>query len=142
MKENSKSQTEGLKLPPTWCASLCRNAMNEKCIEECALKRDCSGFDLKPGIDLIDVPRFPIDEIGIMTKEEKFTSVAVYLAVLTDHLKGVESDQHFIRRPRSNDSRASQVSQDQQGEVILFSSKEEVAPHQDREKHPGSNIGH
>ena len=80
MKENGKSQTQGLRLPPTWCASLCRNAMNEKCIEECALKRDCSGFELKPGINLIDMPRFPIDQIGSMTKEEKFISVAVYIA--------------------------------------------------------------
>jgi hypothetical protein len=90
MKENGKSQAQGIRLPPAWCGALCKNAMNEVCIEHCAIVRDCSGFDMKPGINLMDMPRFPIDEIGSMTKEEKFTSVAVYVAKTVDHLQGRE----------------------------------------------------
>ncbi len=64
--------------------------MNEVCIEDCAIKRDCSAFDLKPNLKLIDMPRFPLEESGSMTKEEKFTVVTVYLAKMIDHLQGRE----------------------------------------------------
>jgi hypothetical protein len=89
MKERERNQTEGVQLPPTWCSSLCRNAMNEICIESCALKRDCSAFEEKPNLSLRDMPRFP--ETGYMTKEEKFTSVTIYLSKVIDHLQGNEA---------------------------------------------------
>jgi hypothetical protein len=86
--------------------------MNERCIEECAKRRDCSGFELKPGVNLIDLPRFPIDQIGEMTKEEKFTSVAIYLAKTVDHLKGVtdDADSKFARQRNTNTRRRSPLS--------------------------------
>ncbi len=90
MKENGRSQIEGVRLPPTWCSALCKNAMNEICVENCAIKRDCSAFDPKPSLKLIDMPRFPLEESGSMTKEEKFTVVTVYLAKMIDHLQGRE----------------------------------------------------
>ena len=90
MKENNRNQIQGVRLPPPWCASLCRNAMNEKCIEDCALKRDCSGFDPRPNLKLGDMHRFPLKESASMTKEEKFTAVTVYLAKVVDHLQGNE----------------------------------------------------
>ena len=92
MKENGKSQIQEIKLPPAWCSALCKNAMNEVCIEHCAIIRNCSGFEMKPGINLIDMPRFPIDQIGEMTKEEKFMAVTVYLAKVVDHLNGSEAE--------------------------------------------------
>jgi hypothetical protein len=111
MKENGKSQTQEIKLPPAWCSALCKNAMNEVCIEHCAIVRNCSGFELKPGINLIDMPRFPIDQIGEMTKEEKFTSVAVYVAKTVDHLKGVQDEPTTrpLRRPNHDSSTSSEV---------------------------------
>ena len=111
MKENGKSQTQEIKLPPAWCSALCKNAMNEVCIEHCAIVRNCSGFELKPGINLIDMPRFPIDQIGEMTKEEKFTSVAVYVAKTVDHLKGLQDEPTTrpLRRPNHDSSTSSEV---------------------------------
>ena len=79
-------------LPPAWCGSICRNAMSEVCIEDCATERDCSGFDPRPNLKLEDMPRFPLKGSAIMTKEEKFTSVTVYLAKVVDHLKGVDDE--------------------------------------------------
>ena len=64
--------------------------MNEICIEHCAAKRDCSAFEPKPNLKLTDMPRFPLNESANMTKEEKFTSVTVYLATVVDHLQGNE----------------------------------------------------
>jgi hypothetical protein len=73
---------------PVWCSALCRNAYNEKCVEECSVNRDCSYFEEKPGMKLGDMPRFP--ETNGMTKEEKFTSVTIYLSKVVDHLQGRE----------------------------------------------------
>jgi hypothetical protein len=99
-KGNNQSQEKVVHLPPVWCGSICRNAMSEVCIEHCAIKRDCSNFNPKPNLKLDDMPRFPIRASASMTKEEKFTSVAVYLAKVVDHLKGVEDPEQFnFRRP-------------------------------------------
>ena len=68
--------------------------MNEICVENCAIKRDCSGFDAKPNLTLADMPRFPSTE-G-MSREEKFTSVTIYLAKVVDHLKGIEDERQTI----------------------------------------------
>ena len=90
MKETEQNQIEGVQMPPTWCSALCRNAMNEVCIEDCAIKRDCSAFEPKPNLKLIDMPSFPLCESAEMTKEEKFTSVTIYLSKVVDHLQGRE----------------------------------------------------
>ena len=89
-------------MPPPWCGSICRNAMNEVCIEHCAIKRDCSGFEPKPNLKLIDMPRFP--ETKDMTREERFASVTIYLAKVVDHLQGVENEPTYatIRRPNTH----------------------------------------
>ena len=52
------------------------------------MNRDCSYFEEKPGMKLGDMPRFP--ETAGMTKEEKFTSVTVFLSKVVDHLQGRE----------------------------------------------------
>jgi hypothetical protein len=90
MKENDKNQSQQFRLPPAWCSSLCRNAMNQICVESCAIKRDCSSFDPKPNLELIDMPSFPLNKSAEMTKEEKFTVVTVYLAKVVDQLAGRE----------------------------------------------------
>ena len=94
MKERNNNQSEIIRLPPAWCGAICRNAMNEVCIEQCAPNRDCSGFEEKPNLKLTDMPRFP--KTDGMSREEKFTSVTVYLSKVVDHLQGVENEQTLI----------------------------------------------
>lgn len=77
-------------LPPVWCSTICRNAMNEACLEGCAIRKDCSEFEMKKDLKLADLPRFP--DTSSMTKEERFTSVTVYLSKIVDHLQGVENE--------------------------------------------------
>jgi hypothetical protein len=96
MKENENSQFQGVQLPPAWCGAICRNAMNEICVEHCAIQRDCSAFEPKPNLKLSDMPRFPLNDSAEMTKEEKFTSVTVYLAKVVDHLQGNEDEAPVI----------------------------------------------
>src|SRR5690349_10320720 len=102
MKDREQNQFEGVQLPPTWCSSLCRNAMNEICIEDCALKRDCSAFEPKPNLKLSDMPQFPLHETANMTKEERFASVTIYLAKIVDHLNGTEPDPNLPVFERSS----------------------------------------
>jgi hypothetical protein len=143
MKENENSQIQGVRLPPAWCGSISRNAMNDVCIENCAVKRDCSGFELKPGINLIDMPGFPIDQITSMTKEEKFISVAVYVAKTVDHLKGVQDEPEFHPHRRSNhdSSTGSQVPTNLKVEDILSDLTAGVTSLEVGEKRPSETVG-
>ena len=96
MKERQQNQFEAVQMPPAWCSAICRNAMNEICIEHCAVERDCSAFEPKPNLKIADMPRFPLKESTGMTKEEKFTSVTVYLAKVIDHLQGAVEETPVI----------------------------------------------
>ena len=89
-KKFKEKEYEPVHLPPAWCGSICRNAMNEICVEDCAIKRDCSAFEQKPNLKLGGMPRFP--ETKNMTREEKFTSVTIYLSKVVDHLQGVDDE--------------------------------------------------
>jgi hypothetical protein len=117
--------------------------MNEKCVEDCALRRDCSGFDLKPGINLIDMPRFPIDQIGSMTKEERFTSVAVYVAKTVDHIKGVQDEPKYppLRRSNHDSSASCQISPNLKVEDVLPDLAAGVASLEVGEERPGETVG-
>ncbi len=143
MEEREKNQSERIQLPPPWCGSICRNAMNEVCVEHCALKRDCSGFVLKPGLNLIDLPRFPIEHISEMTKEEKFTSVAIYVAKIVDHLKGVEDEPSYppLRRPNHDSSTSCQISPNLEVEDLLPDLAAGVTSLEIGEKRPSETVG-
>jgi len=137
-----KEETVAHHLPPAWCGSICRNAMNEICIEQCAVDKDCSGFDLKPNLKLEDMPRFPLKVSADMTKEEKFTSVTIYLAKVVDHLKGVENGQpyHPVPRPNPYRSRSSQLPENLKGEDLLHDIAETITPSSDREERESQGI--
>jgi hypothetical protein len=98
-KKIKEKEYEPVHLPPAWCGAICRNAMSEVCVENCAIKRDCSAFEPKPNLKLADMPRFPKTE-G-MSRDEKFASVTVYLAKIVDHLNGNDDEYHtfLVNRP-------------------------------------------
>jgi hypothetical protein len=133
MKENEKNQ-ESISLPPPWCGAICRNAMNEVCIEYCAIKRDCSFFEAKPNLKLIDMPRFP--QTKDMTKEEKFTSVTVYLSKVVDHLQG-EPDEYTlpIRRSDLHRTRSSSLPENLKIENLLSDFQERDPSPENRKEH-------
>lgn len=90
-----------IKLPPTWCSSICRNSMNEVCVEDCAIKRDAEWFEVKE-IALEDMPRFPLKDFtnGDMTPKERQVCAGVYLAKVVDKMQGVTDGQN-VNRVRS-----------------------------------------
>ena len=104
--------------------------MQDVCVEECAIKRDCSWFEPKEGLNLEDMPRFPFKEAKDMTKEEKFVSVTIYLSKVVDHLKGIEDERKFYpypRRPHVNRFRSSQIPSPVEIAGLLDGTKEEAA---------------
>ena len=89
------------------------------------------------------MPRFPLRESETMTKEEKLTSVTIYLAKVVDHLQGVE-DEHrafVIRRPHTNSASSLQVSPDLQGETVLSGISEAITPPEIGKEHSDTSVG-
>ncbi len=116
--------------------------MNELCIEHCAITRDCSAFDPKPNLKLGDLPRFPLETSANMTREEKFTSVTVYLSKVVDHLQGNESNEyiHPLRRPVLHRSGGSSLPQNVKVEDLLSGIQEKNSPPEDGKEHSDSGI--
>jgi len=128
-KKIKEKEYEPVHLPPAWCGAICRNAMNEICIEDCAVKRDCSAFDPNPNLKLTDMPRFPKAE-G-MTREEKFTSVTIYLSKVVDHLQGADDEPlpAHSRRPNHDRTARSKISANVEIESVLHSISEANSSH-------------
>lgn len=140
MKKMERKQAS---LPPSWCSSICRNSMQDVCVEECAIKRDCSWFEPKEGLNLEDMPRFPFKETSEMTREEKFVSVTIYLSKVVDHLKGYDDERKFQlhhKRSHVNRFRSSQISSPVEVSSLLDGAKEEASLYQ-AEPAPDSNKG-
>lgn len=89
------------------------------------------------------MPRFPIDEIGKMTKEEKFTSVAVYIAKTVDHLKGIDDEPKStpFKRPNHDRSTGSTLSSNLQSEDLLHDLTAAVTSLAAGEKRQGKTVG-
>ncbi len=78
-----------------------------------------------------------------MTKEEKFAVVALYLAKVADHLKGIENEHgtFVARRSHFGGSSGSGVPANLQGEDLLHDQPETNAPYTDRQECQGSSVG-
>lgn len=125
-----KMKSKVVKFPPSWCSQICRNSMNQQCVEDCVIKRDCSWFELKPGIRFEDLPSYPINDTKDMTGAEKFTSVVVYLTKLVDHVQGVEDHgREYLYRPSSRKILAAL-----RGKGIQTGTEGTDPTHQDREE--------
>jgi len=76
--------------PPYSTCQLCRNHLADVCFEECAPARDYRRFQLKEKIDLLTMPRFPLqDFLEEMSPNVRQIVVAIYIAKITDFLQGV-----------------------------------------------------
>ncbi len=117
--------------------------MSEICVESCALKRDTSAFELRPDLTLDDMPRFPRRDTKGMTKEERFTVVTIYLAMVVDHLKGIENEHGttVIRRPHFDGSSGSGVFADLQEQDLLPGGQERDTTPQDWSECPDPTEG-
>ena len=111
-------------LPQAWCSRICRNSMNDLCLEECAVRRDTSHFLPAQGLTLDNLPRFPLLETRYMTREEKFTIVTVYLAKIVDRMKGADYEPPAISRPHPYRPRRSRISPAIQIQDLLHAATE------------------
>ena len=90
-----------ISLPPSWCSRICKNSMLDVCVEDCAIKRDCSWFEPKRDLTVYDLKRISLADTHEMSKEEKFTTVIVYLSKVVEHLQGAENERPDFNYPRS-----------------------------------------
>jgi hypothetical protein len=94
------------RLPIPACAAICKNAMNEVCIEECAPKRDCSSFESN-NLSLPEMPQYP--ETQDLTWKERFVIEEAYLKKTIDFIQGRKApkndpSRNFKRRPLHHSS--------------------------------------
>ena len=127
-------------LPPPWCSSICKNSMNDFCVEGCAIRRDTSHFEPADGVTLNDLPKFPLLEAKHMKPAEKFTAVAVYLSKLVEHAKGEDYELPAPIRPHPYHSRTSRVSEDQQKQVVLHGAEEITSVISDWKEHSDKDV--
>jgi hypothetical protein len=100
MKKVERKLTE-LNMPPYTICRMCRNNMVDVCVEDCAPKGDCRHFDLKDGVNLQDMSRFPLEEfLNQMPPKVRQVVAAVYLAKVVDFLQGVEKPVDYLLRRR------------------------------------------
>src|SRR5512139_3712645 len=85
------SNSKEIALPPYTTCRLCRNSMTDVCVEDCAQAGDYRHFEIKSGVNLSEMPRFPMNEfVNQMPLKVRQIVVAIYLAKIVDHLQGVE----------------------------------------------------
>jgi hypothetical protein len=128
-------------MPPSWCGRICRNALSDVCVGHCAEKKDCSYFDLKKGVNLLDLPSFPLEDfLNRLSPDERKTIMAVYTAKIADHLQGKETNEQPLTPPRRRSSNYSsgdgKVPEDLASSGIQTGTKEENTIYQVRENHP------
>jgi hypothetical protein len=113
--------------------------MNQVCVESCAIKRDTSAFEPTRGLKLADMPKYP-DSKG-MTREERFTSVVIYLSKITDHLQGADNEYIPFRRPYPNRTPSSRLSPVVQVQTILHDLTEAIPALQDQQECESERVG-
>jgi hypothetical protein len=94
-----------LAMPPFSSCALCRQRMNEVCLEKCAPSKDYSEFELREGINLDLAPRFPMKEfVEQMPPKVRQIVVAAYISLMVDHLQGrVSYARPIVNRSRKAD---------------------------------------
>ena len=128
-----------LQLPPVYCSAMCGNALNDLCIEKCD---DMSEFEMKKGMDLADLPRFPLDEfLKTMSAEERKIIMAVYMAKTADYLQGYKNDyQPIIRRPNTHSQASSGIPTAIESKDLLHASETAVTLFEIGEERPSETV--
>lgn len=97
-------------MPPFSVCRMCKNCMNEICLEDCAPKGDLYKFDLKDGVNLHSAPRFPFKEfMESMSPKVRQVVVAAYMTLIVDHELGIERYEHRIFRPHADRTRSFEI---------------------------------
>jgi hypothetical protein len=135
----SKEQTQ-FAFPPAWCGRVCKNNMSEICVEKCAIARNCSGFEPKEGLTLIDLPVHMPDP-DTLSREEKFNVLYLYTSKLNDHIRGVEDEPKPFRRPRPHSPASSPLPANIEGEGVLPLPEKEVTVYQAPKEHTDTPVG-
>ena len=88
-------------MPPFSTCALCRQRMNEVCLEKCAPAKDYSHFELRQ-INLEDMPALSPEEVNGMPPKVARIVLTVYVVKIVSALQGKEEyvRPRFANRPR------------------------------------------
>jgi hypothetical protein len=75
--------------PSPWCIQICSNSLSEKCVTQCAVKKDCSGFEPKKNLRIEELPFISLADARLMSGAEKFYSMWLEGKVIKEELLGV-----------------------------------------------------
>ena len=103
---------------------------HQLCMEDCAIKRDCSHFEPKKVFELRDLPRFPLEQWQHeMTPKERQAIAGVYLAKIVDYLQGRQPDVWKCRtRPHTDRSRNGRIPEALKSKVYNLVQRNQI-PH-------------
>lgn len=100
--------------PPAWCSRACKNALSDKCLEGCAIRRDGSWFDPRQDVAIADLPRFPLRAfVEDMGPKERTLAIGLYTALIADQAQGRPAA--VVRRKRGTASSWGRLSVDDEG---------------------------
>ncbi len=115
-------------MPPISTCRVCKNNMNQDCVEVCAPARDYSRFELRKGTRLEDLPRFPLAQLDDMKSIARGRVISLYTSLMFDHMMGYDNGY-------DNDySRSRQISEAVTLESLLARHPEENPLHPDWKK--------
>lgn len=90
-------------LPKYQICRVCRNNLNQGCVEQCMPKDDLSWFEFKSGTNLEDLPPLSMMEYSKeMSNNVKKVILGVYISKIVDHLQGRRDERHYIYRAPSS----------------------------------------
>jgi hypothetical protein len=75
-----------LELPDPICGAICRNSMNDRCIEKCAPEGGMKQFELREDITLPEMPAYEIRDDLLW--EARFRLYEAYLKKTIDFIQG------------------------------------------------------
>lgn len=79
--------------PPAWCSRACKNSLTDICNGQCAVLRDGSGYDPKPGVDINNLPIFPLREFNQdMTPRERTICIGIYMEAMVNQAQGRKTE--------------------------------------------------
>ena len=115
-------------------------------MEGCATERNMSAFELKKGVNLQDLPPFPLEEFTTaMTPRERQNIMAVYMAKAVDFIQGRKEGEDVYPRTASKRplpySSGSQTSPENSPSNSVLPGANGNETLQDRETREGTPLG-
>lgn len=88
-------------LPKYQICGICKNSLNQGCVEECIPQDNLKWFDFKEGTNLEDLLPFSLREFQTcMSNEARKIELAAYISKILDYLQRRRDERQYTYYPR------------------------------------------